>query len=78
MAYTPQQLEIIRRMADLSKQINETAAAHRRAQSVEPRKLRFSDAIASLEIAMNYSTEMHRLCTEHGDAFREFLDTLGN
>jgi len=74
MNYNEEQRAIIRRMGDISARIRETAAAHAVAQAEEAQHL--IDAITALTNAMNRSAEMHRLATEHGDAFREFLDTL--
>ena len=74
MTYTEQQLAIIRRVGEISARIRAVAAAHRTAQADEARHL--IDAITALTNAINRSAEMGRLCEEHGDAFREFLDTL--
>ena len=74
MTYTEQQLAIIRHMGEISSQIRAAAAARRSAQMAEAQHM--VDAITALNNAMDYSAEMGRLCEEHGDAFREFLDTL--
>jgi hypothetical protein len=72
--YSAEQIAIIRRMGDISARIRDAAAAHSAAQAEEATHL--VDAITALHRAMNRSEEMLRLTTEHGDAFREFLDTL--
>ena len=74
MAYTDQQLAIIHHMGDISARVRAAAVAHRTAQEEEARHL--VDAITALRRAMDRNTEMYRLAIEHGDAFREFLDTL--
>jgi hypothetical protein len=74
MNYSTEQLAIIRRMGDISARIRDTAAAHRAAQAEEARHL--IDAITALRRAMDRNEEMGQLTAEHGDAFREFLDTL--
>jgi len=73
--YSAEQLAIIARMGELSRRIRDAGAAHDRAQIEEGEHL--IDAITALRNAMNRSVEMNRLTAEHGDAFREFLDTLG-
>jgi hypothetical protein len=72
--YTQHQLTIIRRMGAISARIRDAAAAHRAAQAEEAQHL--IDAVSALRRAMDRAEEMGRLTTEHGDAFREFLDTL--
>jgi hypothetical protein len=74
MIYSPEQLAIIRRMGEISMRIRDAAAAHRAAQAEEASHL--IDAVAALRRAIERGEEMGRLTAEHGDAFREFLDTL--
>jgi hypothetical protein len=50
------------------------AAAQEDAQTSEAVAL--SAAVQALTGAMTRSAEIHRLCRQHGDLFREYLDTL--
>ncbi len=81
MEHTPEQQNIIRRIGDVNKRIDEATAAHRALQAAEARG--FADATQALAGAvqalagtMDRTAEIHRLCREHGDLFREYLDTL--
>lgn len=67
MDYSPEQRDLIRRMGALSREMDLMAARNLRAHST---------AVEALTAALNHSAEMHKLCTQHGDLFREFLDTL--
>jgi hypothetical protein len=60
---------IRRRMSEVSAEIDRVAAEHRAAPAP-------ADIGAALLAAMNYSGEMVRLGRQHGDLWREFLDTL--
>ncbi len=55
-------------MGDIS--VREAAAVRRAAQAEEV------DIGTALTRALDFSAEMNRLATEHGDAYREFLDSL--
>jgi len=72
--YTPEQHRIIRRMGELSAQLNTAMEADRVAHITMTRDL--VNLGTELSSAIRRSNEIHRLATEHGDAFREFLDTL--
>lgn len=67
MDYSPEQRDLIRRMGALSREMDLMAG-----QSLASH----SNAVTALTEAIRYSAEMHKLCTQHGDLFREFLDTL--
>lgn len=74
MEHTPEQLDLIRRMGEVSKRIDEVAAEHRTLKVEEARGL--ADALTALLNGVDRSAEMHRLCRQSGDLFREYLDTL--
>lgn len=74
MDYSAEQREIIRRMGEVSREMDQMAEENRTAQTATARNL--IDAVTALTDAMRYSAEMGRLCRQHGDLFREFLDTL--
>lgn len=67
MDYSPEQRDLIRRMGEVSREMDMMATRNLASHS---------PAVEALTAALNYSAEMHRLCTQHGDLFREFLDTL--
>jgi hypothetical protein len=75
MEYTPAQRDIIRRIGDVNKRINEATAAQEAVQATVE-AVALSGAVRALTDTMNRSAEIHRLCREHSDLFREFLDTL--
>jgi hypothetical protein len=74
MTYTEEQRAIIRRIGEVSAQLDATAAAHREAQQAAARGL--IDAVTTLTIAINQAAEIGALNQRHGDLWREFLDTL--
>lgn len=69
MDYTPEQQELIRRMIEISARIDQLGAAYA-AQPVAP------DPVAALTTAIRHANESGALCRQHGQLFREFLDTL--
>jgi hypothetical protein len=72
--YTLEQRAIIRRIGEVSTQINETVAAHKTAQINTARDM--LDAVTALTAAIDRSNELLPLFLRHGDLWREFLDTL--
>lgn len=74
MDYTPEQRAIIVRMGEISAQIEATVARHRETQIAAGGSM--VDAVAALTAAIDRSNELMPLFLQHGDAFREFLDTL--
>jgi len=74
MNYTPEQRAIIQRIGEISARFDATVASHREAQVAAGRNL--IDAVAALTTAIERSNELMPLFLQHGDAFREFLDTL--
>ena len=72
--YTPEQRAIIARMGDVSARYHATVVRHRDAQLRAGQTM--IDAVAALTAVMERSNELTTLFLEHGDAFREFLDTL--
>ena len=74
MDYTPEQRAIIARMSDLSTRYHAPVARQRDAQARAGQTM--IDAVAALTAAMERSNELTTLFLEHGDAFREFMDSL--
>ena len=74
MEYNEEQRAIIIRMGEISAQIEATVARHREAQIAAGRNM--IDAVTALTAAIDRSNELWPLFQQHGDAFREFLDTL--
>jgi hypothetical protein len=74
MNYTPEQRAIIARIGNISARYYAIAEQHRLAQIAAGRAT--LDAISALTAAIDRSNELAPLFLEHGDAFREFLDTL--
>jgi len=74
MEYSPQQHELIRRIGEVSARMRAVSAQHRAANQAAGRNL--VDAVTQLMTAIQQSNEMGELFTQHGDLFREFLDTL--
>jgi hypothetical protein len=72
--YTEEQRAIIRRMGAITVRIDIAMEADRVAHVTMSHEL--VNLGTELSAAMRRSKEIHRLCTEHGDALREFLDTL--
>ncbi len=71
---TPEQRAIVERIGEVNRRIDAAAAAQEDAQTSEAVAL--SAAVQALTGAMTRSAEIHRLCRQHGDLFREYLDTL--
>jgi hypothetical protein len=72
-------------MGEISRQFDIVLARHRQGQAaantaqVEVSRdvvLALSAAIARLAVATEHSNELWPLFRQHGDAFREFLDTM--
>lgn len=74
MEYSPEQRAIIARMGELSQQMREVRAAQD-AISVNQGQNLIQAATALTEM-MRLNGELTALAERHGDAFREFLDTL--
>jgi hypothetical protein len=74
MDYTPEQRAIIARIGDISARYHAIVEEHRRAQIAAGGAM--LDAISALTAAIDRSNELAPLFLAHGDAFREFLDTL--
>ena len=74
MEYTNEQRDIIRRIGEVSAQMNLTATENTAA--LESSGDRMIDAIRELSEAMQQSRRTEQLFREWGDLFREFLDTL--
>jgi len=88
MTYTPQQRDIIRRIGEVSRAIDQLRAEHRTAQAAQVAGIAettngLTAAIAGLNrslqhlnLSIRQSDEMSVLIRRHGDLWREFLDTL--
>jgi hypothetical protein len=74
MDYTPEQRDIIRRMGEVSAEID-AANAEQRTAHVETGN-RILDAANALVAAIEHSNRLGTLQKRYGDLFREFLDTL--
>lgn len=74
MEYTAEQLALIRRMGEISARMNQLMIEHHAAHTDAAQNL--VDAITALTTAIQQSSEVLALFTQHGDLFREFLDTL--
>lgn len=74
MNYTTEQLALIRRMGEVSSRIDQTMTRHRAANAAAGQNL--IDAVTALTQAIQQSNELDVLSKQHGDLFREFLDTL--
>jgi predicted transcriptional regulator len=77
MKHTPEQRDIIRRIHEVNTQIEEITAAHDEFQIAETEILAaLGSTLRALTATMERTAEMHRLCREHGELFRKYLDTL--
>jgi hypothetical protein len=85
MNYTAEQRAIIQRMGEISRQFDMVLVRHREAQAAANAAqvgvsrdvvLALSAAIGRLAMATEQSNELWPLFKQHGDAFRELLDTL--
>jgi hypothetical protein len=74
MEHTPEQQDIIKRIGDVNKRIDEVTAENQANQVAVANSL--IDAARALTSTIQQSAEIHRLCIEHGNLFREYLDTL--
>jgi len=74
MEYTEEQHALIQRMGEVSARMDQLMAEHRAAHAVAGQNL--IDAVTALTTAIRQSNEIGFLFTQHGDLFREFLDTL--
>jgi len=74
MDHTPQQRDIIRRLGEVSREIDKTVEQHQAAQSTAFRTL--AELGAAMMEAIDYSAQITALGKRHGDLWREFLDTL--
>jgi len=74
MTYTEEQRAIIARMGEISRRFDEAAINHHATQSQLGHDL--VDLAARMLDAINQTGELVTLNKQHGDAFREFLDTL--
>jgi hypothetical protein len=74
MEYNDEQRAIIRRMGDVSARVRVAMDADRAAHLAMTHEL--VNLGAELSGAIRRSGEIHALLAEHGDLFREFLDTL--
>jgi len=74
MEYNDEQRALIQRMGEISARLDELMAADRAAH--ERVSLSIRDLGAELLAAIHRSNEIGTLQRQHGDAFREFLDTL--
>jgi hypothetical protein len=74
MDYTPEQRAIIARIGDISARYHDTVRRHQVAQTEAGQRM--LDAVSALTAVMERSNELTTLFLEHGDAFREFLDSL--
>jgi hypothetical protein len=74
MEYNDEQRAIIRRMGEISARLDAAMEADRAAHAaVRLNLLNFSTELAAV---IRRSNEIGTLQREHGNAFREFLDTL--
>jgi len=74
MDYTAEQQVLIRRINEVSARIDHLMMEHRMVHNAAGKDL--IDAVTALQIAIQQSNEIGVLFTQHGDLFREFLDTL--
>jgi hypothetical protein len=74
MTYTAEQRDIIQRIGDLSARFDAAVAAHHASQTAIGRNL--IDITTAMLAAINQTGELVTIQKQHGDAFREFLDTL--
>jgi len=74
MEYNDEQRAIIRRMGEISARLDAAMEADRAAH--ERVSLDIVNLSAALIAAIQRSNEIGTLQRQHGDAFREFLDTL--
>ena len=74
MEYSSEQHDIIRRIGELSARIDQTMTAHHAAQGAAARNL--AELGNALIAAIDHAAEITSLCRQHGDLWREFLDTL--
>ena len=81
MDYNAEQRALIRRIGEVSAQIERMAEAHRIAAENAGRNMisagnNMVAAITELQAAMDRAREAGELQRRYGDLFREFLDTL--
>jgi hypothetical protein len=81
MDYTPEQRALITRMGELSRRMDETVQRHKREQVSVGQDMvdigtRLVAAIERMNVVSQQSDETMAIFLAHGDAFREFLDTL--
>jgi hypothetical protein len=81
MDYSDEQRTLIRRIGEMSARIAQARAQHRSAQAAQVEALSdmangLNAAIAGLTRALEHSDELTVLVQQHGDLWREFLDTL--
>jgi hypothetical protein len=88
MEHTPEQRAIIQRIGEVNRRIDEAVAEQQAARAAETRghtdtAQGLIEAARGLAAAIEEggeiqrrSAEIHQLCRQHGDLFREFLDTL--
>jgi hypothetical protein len=74
MTYTDEQRAIIARMGKISRRFDETAVNHHAAQAQAGHDL--IDLATRMLAVINQTGALVTLNKQHGDAFREFLDTL--
>jgi hypothetical protein len=79
--YSPEQRDIIRRLGEVSREMDRVAEAELIAQTATTTAISNAGqslltAIESLQATLRYSAEIHKLGKQHGDLFREFLDSL--
>ena len=74
MTYNDEQRAIIARMGEISKRIKE-ASQHADRAHMQSRTA-ITDLLSALVTSTDSFHEIVTLSSEHGDAFREFLDTL--
>ena len=74
MDYTPEQRAIITRIGEVSTRYHTMLERHRTAQVQAGQTL--VEAAVAVAVAIERSNELAPLFREHGDLFREFLDSL--
>lgn len=74
MNYTDEQQALIRRIGEVSARMDQVMAEHRAAHAAAGQNL--INAVTALTDAIRQSNEIGVLFAQHGDLFREFLDTL--
>jgi hypothetical protein len=74
MQYSDGQRAIIRRMGEISARLDIAMEADQAAHA--NMRLDLLNFATELAAVMRRSSEIHALAKDHGNAFREFLDTL--